>query len=104
VSVGVGGLAMPRPRRALVVVSSSTVLLLASCVSTGFSRQHELGRIKLPPGFSISLYSDQVPGARAMTRSPKGTVFVGTIDRSVYALVDGKQQGRADRVVTIARG
>ena len=68
---------MSRPRRALVVVSSSTVLLLASCVSTGFSRQHELERIKLPPGFSIALYSDQVPGARAMTRSPKGTVFVG---------------------------
>src|SRR5205085_89436 len=95
---------MPCPRRALVVVSSSTVLLLASCVSTGTSRQHELERIKLPPGFSIALYTDKVPGARAMTRSPNGTVFVGTMDRSVYALVDTKGTGRADQVVTIARG
>ena len=36
-----------------------------------------LERIQLPPGFEISLYAE-VPGARSMTLSPSGTLFIGT--------------------------
>ena len=36
-----------------------------------------LDKIKLPPGFSISVYAE-VEGARSMVMSPSGTLFVGT--------------------------
>ncbi|MFT9453663.1 MAG: sorbosone dehydrogenase family protein, partial [Komagataeibacter saccharivorans] len=34
-------------------------------------------RLRVPAGFHISLVSDQVPGAREMTRGARGTLFVG---------------------------
>ena len=45
-----------------------------------------IDQIKLPAGFSISLYAE-VQGARSMVMSPAGTLFVGT-QRSgnVYAV------------------
>ncbi|MBI1921712.1 MAG: sorbosone dehydrogenase family protein [Geobacter sp.] len=63
-----------------------------------------LDDIRLPPGFSISIYSDKVPGARSLALGKNGTVFVGTREGKVYALVDTNRDGRADRVFTIASG
>ena len=61
--------------------------------------------IKLPPGFRIEVYAKPVPGARSMVLSPAGTLFVGTRDEgSVYAVVDADKDGRADEVLTLARG
>ncbi len=63
-----------------------------------------LERIQLPPGFSITLYAE-VPGARSMTLSPAGTLFVGTREEGkVYAVRDRDHDGRADEVVVIASG
>jgi glucose/arabinose dehydrogenase len=59
--------------------------------------------IKLPPGFEIGLYAD-VPSARSMTLSPKGTLFVGTREAGkVYAVLDHDKNQKADEVVTIAQ-
>ena len=83
------------------------VLLLAStlAVLAQGSRNLPLQRIKLPPGFSISLFSGDVPGARSMTLSPAGILYVGTMRAGkVYAVTDGNRDGRADRVFTIASG
>ena len=45
-----------------------------------------LDRIKLPPGFEISVYAE-VPGARSLALGTNGTVFVGTMrEGRVYAL------------------
>ncbi len=64
-----------------------------------------IDKIKLPPGFQIEIFSDQVPGARSMTLSPKGTLFVGTRHTGkVYALVDGNGDHKADQVYEIASG
>ena len=64
-----------------------------------------LDHIKLPPGFSIAVYADNVPNARGMALGRQGTVFVGTRkEGTVYAVVDMDGDQRADRVVTIARG
>jgi glucose/arabinose dehydrogenase len=65
----------------------------------------QLERIKLPPGFRISIFAEGVRKARSLTLSPKGTIFVGT-DRagSVYALRDDNQDGKADKVITVASG
>ncbi|WP_438287346.1 PQQ-dependent sugar dehydrogenase [Paraburkholderia phenoliruptrix] len=43
-------------------------------------------RIKLPPGFRIEVLSDAVPSARAMALSPKGILYIGSLDGHVYAL------------------
>ena len=61
--------------------------------------------IKLPPGFAISVYADNVRGARSMTLGEKGTIFVGTRTDgggAVYAVIPGA--GRAAEVVKIASG
>jgi glucose/arabinose dehydrogenase len=61
--------------------------------------------IKLPPGFAIDVYSDQVPNARQMALSPGGILYVGSREEGkVYAVVDGNRDGRADKVHTIASG
>jgi glucose/arabinose dehydrogenase len=53
-------------------------------------------RIKLPPGFHIEVLSDAVPSARAMTLSPKGILYIGSLDGHVYALElrNGRVTGR----------
>ena len=63
-----------------------------------------LDKIKLPPGFSIAVWADNVPGARSMTLGGSGTVFVGTQMGSVYAVVDRNQDQKADDVLTVATG
>jgi len=46
-----------------------------------------LDKIKLPPGFKISVYAKDVNGARSMTWGAKGTLFVGTRNEGkVYAV------------------
>jgi glucose/arabinose dehydrogenase len=57
-----------------------------------------LDKIKLPTGWEIEIYADNVPGARSLALSPNGTLFVGTRGEGrVYAIVDNK-------VITIASG
>lgn len=64
-----------------------------------------LDKIRLPPGFRIDVWSEEVPNARSLALSPGGVLYVGTRrDGRVYAVVDRDQDHRADRVYTIARG
>jgi glucose/arabinose dehydrogenase len=64
-----------------------------------------LERIKLPPGFEISVFASGVKNARSLTLSPNGTVFVGSRSAgNVYAVVDRHGDGKADEVITLARG
>lgn len=64
-----------------------------------------LDQIRLPDGFSIALYADAVPNARAMARGDQGTVFVGSRRAGrVYALVDADGDDKAERVHVIASG
>ena len=61
--------------------------------------------IKLPPGFRISYFAQGVQGARELAQGPDGTVYVGSnAPGKVYALPDRNRDGRADQVVTLARG
>jgi len=69
-----------------------------------FSRELPLDTIKLPPGFKISLYADNVPGARSMTLSPDGTLFVGTRGDKIYALPNRNGSKHADEVITFTTG
>src|SRR4051794_39477278 len=70
-------------RRALIFV------VAAFACSTAEARP-QLDKIKLPPGFKIEIYSDDVPGARSMTLG-KNALYVGTRDRKVvYAVANAK--------------
>ena len=65
----------------------------------------ELGKLSLPSGFSIEVFAEDVPDARSLALGDKGTVFVSTRARgTLYALVDSDQDGRSDRMYTIAKG
>ena len=77
--------------------------LFAEDVSRG--REENLSRIKLPPGFAIEIYADNVDGARSLTLGTDGTIFVGTRrEGKVYAVVDKDGDYKVDKVYTIASG
>ena len=84
-------------------------LLVAICVAGGAAevdaKALPLHTLNLPPGFSISLYADDVPNARAMALGPSGVVFVGSRRAGrVYAVVDRDGDHKAETVTTIAHG
>lgn len=75
---------------------------LPACPS---SAQIRLDQVRLPPGFRVSIYAEGVPGARSLALGQKGTLFVGTRrEGRLYAVVDRDANGRADQVLTLARG
>lgn len=61
--------------------------------------------LKLPPGFKIDVYAENIKGARSMAQGPDGILFVGTRDEGkVYALVDSEKKNKIDQVYVIAEG
>lgn len=70
----------------------------------------DLSSLKLPPGFEIEVFASDVANARSLSVSPSGIVYVGTMNMrsrdggSVYALVDGDGDYRADRKITLLEG
>ena len=55
--------------------------------TTSAAQELPLEKIKLPPGFEISIFADNVPNARAMVLGEQGTLFVGSRRAgNVYAL------------------
>lgn len=67
-----------------------------------YAHRLPLERIKLPPGFSISLFAE-VPNARSMAQGDKGTLFVGTrSDGRVFAVRHA--DGKGSRVIALASG
>ncbi len=65
----------------------------------------QLDQIKLPSGFAIEVFAENVPNARSMVLSPNGTLFVGTRGAgNVYAITDKNNDNKADEVITIASG
>ena len=82
--------------RSLAVAALAILVPLAAC-----AQDLALDRIKLPPGFEINVYAN-VPTARSLALGQKGTVFVGTRQSAVYAIVP--REGGQPEVVTIADG
>ena len=64
-----------------------------------------LESIKLPEGFKIALFAENVKNARSLCLSPNGTLFVGTrSEGNVYALLDTNGDKKADKQYLIAKG
>ena len=88
-----------RLRRALLVAIVVLGLVAAAPAAD------RLDRITLPPGFTIEVFSDAVPGARSMALSPAGTLFVGTREKGVvYAIPGAVGATHAATPRRIARG
>jgi len=82
--------------------SVATFIFVFSC-SFGVSAQTEpdIAAIRLPAGFTIEIWSDEVPNARSMSLGANGTVFVSTRrDGRVFALVS--RPGAKPTVLTLA--
>ncbi len=61
--------------------------------------------LKVPPGFSVSIFAKNIPDARSLALGDKGTVFVGTrTEDKVYAVIKDPQHPNQNKVITIASG
>jgi glucose/arabinose dehydrogenase len=86
-----------------VLLAANLMIALISALITGHARAAlPVDQIKLPPGFSIAVLSDDVPSARAMVLSPKGVLYAGSLDGHVYALE--LKDGRVTAKHVIASG
>jgi glucose/arabinose dehydrogenase len=64
--------------------------------------QIPVDKVKLPPGFKITVWADGIHNARQMAWGSKGTLFVGSrVANNVYAVVD---RGGKREVKVIAKG
>ncbi|MBX2845244.1 MAG: PQQ-dependent sugar dehydrogenase [Saprospiraceae bacterium] len=64
----------------------------------------ELAFLNIPEGFALQVYADSIDNARSLALSPNGTLFIGSRKKSVHAVVDTDQDGRADKTYVIATG
>ena len=82
------------------------ILFLWGCQSKIPSVQtgKELSFITVPNGFHIEVYANNVDGAREMTRSPNGIIYVGSRIGTVHAVIDRNDDHVADTVITILSG
>ena len=85
-------------RRLLLALAPALALLCGPALARDATPEPQLRenlkKIKLPPGFSISVYASGLTEARQMAWGAKGTLFVGSFDAgAVYAVRerDGKR-------------
>lgn len=82
---------------------TALLIFIGLVISLDVSARAELNLsdIQLPPGFSIEIWSDEVPNARSLALGDKGTVFAATRrDGRVYALIP--HAGASPSVITLA--
>lgn len=80
-------------------------LLLTSSQCFAFQSIHHsiLKQLKLPVGFSISIYAEDVPNARTLALGRHGVVYVGSRQQGkVYAVNDSNGDGFADKHYLVA--
>jgi glucose/arabinose dehydrogenase len=86
-----------QPKKLLIPVFALLLALLFLNAPQGNGQDLPVDLIELPPGFEIEVYVADLPGARSMTLSPEGTLFVGTrSEGKVYAIRDENGNNRAD--------
>lgn len=55
-------------------------------------------KLKLPAGFKIEVFADSIDGARSMALGDDGTLFVGTREKTIYAIQDRDKDFKADKI------
>jgi len=97
----------PKPRFNGFELRHLLLIICAIFISANSAPPAELplNDIKLPPGFEVRIYAGNVPNARSLALSPKGTLFVGTrTEGKVYAIVNQPGETEAKKIFTIAQG
>lgn len=80
------------------------VLLLASFAHAE-KTSFDLNKLKLPEGFHIAVFADNIDSARMLTFTPGGVLLVSEAgEGKVVALPDPKHTGKASRVVEVLTG
>lgn len=95
---------MPIPLRRLLFSLLSP--LLATCFATAAvaspATDKVLQNVRLPAGFQLEVFADNVPAARSMALGAQGTLFVGTRGTTVYAVSGTPGTGLKPTVRVIA--
>ena len=92
------------------LASAAALVLVITLVASTRSRSASstalrLDTIKLPDGFSISIWAQGVKNARQMAVGSKGTVFVGSMQAGlVHAVVDTDGDHKADKTLRDREG
>ncbi|HYG39582.1 MAG TPA: sorbosone dehydrogenase family protein [Cytophagales bacterium] len=95
------------------LIITALILLVSVLTSFTFLTEPEkkeeskisLDKIKLPAGFKIEVFAENVPNARSMALSPRGVLYVGTrTEGKVYAIVDKNKDFKAEEVHILASG
>lgn len=82
---------------------TAALVLPVAIAAPAVAQRSSLERIKLPPGFEISIFANNVPNARSMALGRGDVLFVGTRSAGkVYAL--RFRDGRATQTLTLASG
>ena len=81
------------------ILITTCCLITTNCVA----QEVNLDQLRLPDGFSISVYAD-VENPRQLALGSNNTVFVGNLRGRVYAIIDSNGDGAAEQVNTIAEG
>jgi glucose/arabinose dehydrogenase len=91
-------------RRTVYLARLSTIVALGLDVANSacVAQPLPLQSIRLPSGFEISLFADNVPNARSLALGKDNTVFVGTRTDKVHAVK--YKDGKATQVFTVASG
>jgi glucose/arabinose dehydrogenase len=83
-------------------MADSTLAPIAQPPAPAAPGEIPVGKIKVPPGFKVSLWASGINNARVMTWGEKGTLFVSSrVAGNVYAVTDS---GGHRTVKTIATG
>jgi len=102
---------LTRPGWSLMVHQGVRITLLIlfiffsgpACVPAVPYRGLHLDKIKMPPGFRITVYAHSVPNARSMVLGREGTLFIGTRNEGkVYAIPDLDKDNKGDEVIVLA--
>ena len=79
-------------------------LVLASFLSAE-KTAFDLNKLKLPEGFHISVFADNIGGARMLSFTPGGVLLVSDAGGGkIVALPDPKHTGKSERVVEVLKG
>ena len=89
--------------RACAVAIATSLALTSSAVLASAATDKVLANVRLPPGFKLEVYTDQVPAARSMALGQNGSLFVGTRSGELYAVSGDPLTQQAPTVKVLAR-
>ncbi|HTR27356.1 MAG TPA: PQQ-dependent sugar dehydrogenase [Terriglobales bacterium] len=86
-------------------LSVAFMVILAAACALAEKTPFNLNSLKLPEGFHISVFADNIDSARMLTFSPGGVLLVSESgEGKVVALPDPKHTGKAERAINLLSG